>query len=220
MTITVTDDDGAVGSDTLTVTVFNVAPTINTLSTSSSNPQFVLPGVHGVMFTADFTDPGWLDTHTASWDYGEGSIEAGTVVEENTPPDSTGDATGQHICSAPGLYTVTLTITDDGATDTMTTTVNVVTVEEAVIDTNNYVQTLPDDAFSKKAKNQKTTLDNKFSAVLEKLDADEYMGAINQLESIRKLVDGMGNDWITDPMAQLHLCMKIDDIIAYLTMLL
>ena len=68
--LTVIDDDGGVGTDTLTVTVNNVAPTASIDSMTQPNPQFILPIVHELSFDGSFTDPGWLDTHTSTWNFG------------------------------------------------------------------------------------------------------------------------------------------------------
>jgi PKD repeat protein len=92
--VTVTDDDGATGSDTVDVTVNNIAPTIGYMLFTG---EFVgLP----VYFTADFTDPG-ADSHTIEWDFGDGK----PVVEDTL--------TLEHIYVAVGDYTVTLTVMDD-----------------------------------------------------------------------------------------------------------
>lgn len=214
VTVTVTDDDGGASSDTLTVTVTNVAPTVTEVGLDQPNEQFILPSVHAINFTATYTDPGWLDTHTASWNWGDGSpLEAGTVTETA----GSGTVTGSHIYSTPGDYTVSVTVTDDdlGHT-TKTLTLHVVTPEEAVQDMNNYIQDLPDEAFDKKPSQTKKTLDNMLNAVLDKLLLEEYNGAINQLTSIRGKMCGDKNDWITDPEALIHLQMKINDITTYL----
>ncbi len=84
------------------------------------------------------------------------------------------------------------------------------------MDINAHIQGLDDEAFIKKVANQEKALGNKFSAIQDKFAENEYEGAINQLESIRALMDGIGIDWITNPTAQYHLMMKIDDIIAYI----
>lgn len=221
ITLTGVDDDTGFSSDTIIVTVENVAPSITSLFTSQSNPQFILPDVHEISFTAEFTDPGWLDTHVALWDYGDGTVVPGCVAEENLFPDSTGTVTGTHTYAAPGSYTVTLTVTDDdGGFTTDSIVLNIVTVEEAVADTDDYIQGLPDEAFSKKADQQKKTFMNMFQAVQDKLSLSEYQGAINHLTVIYGLVDGEGKDWVTDAVAQSHLQMKINDIIDYLTLLL
>lgn len=216
-----TDDDGESGTDTLTVTVYNVAPTVAAPSSDQPNPQFILPGVHETTFTATFSDPGWLDTHTAVWEWGDGSTNPASVSEEHAYPDSTGTCTGSHTYMTPGTYTVTIKVTDkDGDTGQNSMTITVITVEEAVQDTSDYIQSLPDSAFKGKADQTKKALGNMFSAVLDKLALGEYLGAINQLNSIRDKADGVGPDWIIDPTAQGHVCMKIDDINAYLITLL
>ena len=59
--------------------------------------------------SADFTDPGILDTHTAEFDWGDGTTSAGTVTES----DGSGSVTGVHTYVTPGVYTITLTVTDN-----------------------------------------------------------------------------------------------------------
>ena len=58
---------------------------------------------------ASFTDASTDDTHTASWDWGDGQNSIGTVTEEN----GSGTVAGSHTYAAAGVYTVTLTVTDD-----------------------------------------------------------------------------------------------------------
>jgi predicted extracellular nuclease len=59
--------------------------------------------------TVSFTDPDRLDTHTATWDWGDGATSAGTVTEAS----GSGTITGSHAYATPGVYPVTVTV-DDG----------------------------------------------------------------------------------------------------------
>ncbi|MFX1255897.1 MAG: PKD domain-containing protein [Promethearchaeota archaeon] len=107
VTLTATDDDGGVGTDTLTVTVYNVAPTIE-----AGDDQVVYSG-DTVSFNGSFSDPGLLDTHTIVWDLGDGTSVTDTL-------------TFDHIYLVANTYTVTLTVTDDDGgigMDTLTVTV-------------------------------------------------------------------------------------------------
>ena len=114
VTLTLTDTQGAVGTDTLVLSVENLAPTLAALSNQSVETG------ETVAFTAAFTDPGALDTHTAVIDWGDGTVEAGTVDA------SGGTVSGSHAYTAAGMFTVTVTLTDDdGGTVVQTFTVTV-----------------------------------------------------------------------------------------------
>jgi PKD repeat protein len=68
-----------------------------------------------VSISGTFTDQDTADTHTAVWDWGDSATSDCTVTE--------GDDTvnGLHTYTTPGIYTVTLTVTDSsGASDTET----------------------------------------------------------------------------------------------------
>ncbi len=114
ITVTLMDDDGGADTTTTSLTVNNVTPTVN-----AGLDQTVNDGTE-LSFTGVFTDPGTLDTHTILWDFGDGNTITGTLT---TP----------HTYTGPGVYTVTLTITDDdgGVTqDTLQVTVNEVSIPE------------------------------------------------------------------------------------------
>jgi hypothetical protein len=67
-------------------------------------------------FTADFTDDGEPDTHAATWDWGD-SGGCDTAGPSPAPPEACAvdghTVTGSHAYAAPGVYQVSLTVTDD-----------------------------------------------------------------------------------------------------------
>ncbi|UCF15494.1 MAG: right-handed parallel beta-helix repeat-containing protein [Phycisphaerales bacterium] len=140
-TATVEVSDGQVTADaTASVTVNNVAPTVSIDTVISPIPEMILPGDE-LSFTGSFTDSGWLDIHTALWDFGDDSTASGTLTQENEEPDATGAATAEHIYTAYGEYTVTLQVTDDdGATGTDTVEITVVSVQDVVQDIIDYIE--------------------------------------------------------------------------------
>ena len=66
VTLRVTDTGGLVGTDSLVVAVSNVAPSVSITASA-----IVVEQGQSITFTGVFTDPGWADTHTVLWDYGE-----------------------------------------------------------------------------------------------------------------------------------------------------
>jgi hypothetical protein len=219
ISVKVTDDDGGIGTAGTTVRVNDLDPVLSAITMDQPNPQFILPLVHTLDFSVSFTDIGTEDTHTAVWDWDDGTTSSGTVSESG----GSGTVTGSHVYSSPGTYYVEATVTDDdGGSDTAIIMVEVVDADEAITDLNDYIQGLDDDCFKNKADNRKNSVDNKITAILKILENENLNAVINTLRyDIRDKADGLvdgwtGDDWITEKTAQEHICMKIDDIIAYL----
>jgi hypothetical protein len=219
VTVTVTDDDGGSDTESTKITVNNVDPVVVSVTVDQPNTEFVLSIVHALNFTGTFTDNGTMDTHTAVWDWGDTTTAPGTVDESG----GSGTVAGEHVFSAPGVYTVTLTVTDDDTgAHYNSTEVVVVTFEEATNITNDYIQSLPDGAFKDKVDQRKMTMDNMFSTIDNMWDAGQIQGIIRYMNNnIRSKCDGTidgkpNDDWILDSFAQSHICMKIDDMTAYL----
>lgn len=59
--------------------------------------------------TATFADPDIVDTHTAIWDWGDGSLSTGNVTESN----GSGNVAGAHAYNQAGDYIVTLKVIDN-----------------------------------------------------------------------------------------------------------
>ncbi|MEN8239625.1 MAG: PKD domain-containing protein, partial [Actinomycetota bacterium] len=111
VTLTVEDDNGLSDTTDSTVTINNVAPDVGPITGLPTEP--IATGAT-VDAQADFTDPGFDDTHEANWDWGDGITETGTIIGIG------GSITtfGSHAYDEPGIYSIYLTVTDDdgGAT--------------------------------------------------------------------------------------------------------
>jgi PKD repeat protein len=105
ISVQVTDSGGLSATDQTTVEVLNVAPAIGPI-TAPLDPVQVNTAINT---SSDFADAGVLDTHTAVWEWGDGSTSAGTVTEA----DGAGSVAGSHTYTAAGVYTLRLMVTDD-----------------------------------------------------------------------------------------------------------
>jgi hypothetical protein len=215
VTLRVTDTRGASDTASTTVTVNNVAPNVSIDYLEQPNPQFILPLVHTLTFHANFTDPG-CDTWDYTWDFDDGT----TITGSTGMPGSLSES---HIYEAAGNYTVLLEVMDDdGGYGSATMEIHVADAAEAKHDLNEYIQGLPDSAFKGNAAQRKNALDNMFKALDSKIEHEAWNGFIQDItNNVRSKADGYvdgnpSNDWITEETAQQHICMKIDDLVAYI----
>jgi M6 family metalloprotease-like protein len=95
VTVEVTDGPNT-DTDSITVTVNNVAPTVNPITAPLEPVKVGVP----VNFIGTFSDPGTEDTHTIEWDFGDDTGTSGTL-------------TPVHPYEDPGVYKITLTVKDD-----------------------------------------------------------------------------------------------------------
>ena len=94
ITVCVADDDGGEDCAALELTVENLPPSVD------AGPDQTSEAGQDVAFSGLYTDPGVLDTHTVTWDFGDGGTADGTLNPT-------------HSYNTPGTFTVTLTVTDD-----------------------------------------------------------------------------------------------------------
>ncbi len=122
VTLRVTDPEGSSSTDTATVTVDNVVPTV----TVDAITAIVEGGTATV--TGTVTDPGWLDTMSATIDFddGAGPVPLALALVENTPPLVTYSFSTTKQYGDNGSYTVSVEATDDdGGPDTGSATASV-----------------------------------------------------------------------------------------------
>jgi hypothetical protein len=108
VTITATGSDGNTAVALFTLTVNNVPPSLTGLN--SSNPTVDAPSPDGnVSLTGTFTDPGVLDTHTVTVDWGDGTAPQ-TLA---TVDEAHGQFSADHHYANGGIYTIHATVSDN-----------------------------------------------------------------------------------------------------------
>jgi hypothetical protein len=95
------------GSTSLTIAGTNVAPSVTNLTATPTLTLVLLPQ-ETVAFSGHFSDPGVLDSHTATWSFGDGATSSSSYL-----PGGSGSPAASHAYAAAGTYTASLTVVDD-----------------------------------------------------------------------------------------------------------
>jgi hypothetical protein len=133
VTLTVTDSFGATGTTSMPMNVGSDSPETGTINIGNAPPAVnalnieVLAGQDADLF-GRFIDPGWKDSHSASWSVDTVPLAA-TLQEDNLAFMSTGIVTGTltapgQPCEINGTLTVTDNSEDPGSDDFIITVIN------------------------------------------------------------------------------------------------
>ncbi|NLO36357.1 MAG: hypothetical protein GX112_08390 [Clostridiaceae bacterium] len=191
-TFTVTDNWGASGSDEVVITVNNVAPVVQIDHVRDelgaeigSDVPVTLVGLK-TSLTGSFTDAGSADTHSASIDWGDGTVDTDLAQFGDSTGGITGFFSDTHIYTVPGVNTIQSRVTDDdGGIGTQSVSVTVVDASGALVRVIDLLMPLADNPDIQTAMDwlqgeQDGLAEN---GALDMLDRDEPFAAILMLKS-------------------------------------
>ena len=125
--VQVIDNNGGLGTASMTVHVLNVAPIVKTPEKIYAYP------CSPITLIGHFTDPGWCDTHTGTWLFGDCSETKMAVINEtHNAPAGKGTATASHTYKKCSTYHAEcMIIDDDGGSGKSQTIVEVIALKNA-----------------------------------------------------------------------------------------
>lgn len=173
VTVGATDDGGMTGTASQTIVGTNVAPTAKIAKVDTGSP-LVLTTQQSVGFTGSFSDPGVLDSHVVTWNFGDGTTSTASYGAGGAASFS-----ASHAFSSTGSFNVTLTVADDdGGVGVASTTVVVQTPAQALKSIASYVGGL-----SSLTSGQRNSLEAKLNAAAASSDRGDTTAAHNQINA-------------------------------------
>ena len=175
--LTVTDDNGATSTATMTFVIGNVAPTASI--TGAAGPGTPILTGDTVTFTASATDPGTADVLAYSWTFGDGSSGTGS--------------TSTHVYTAAGSYSVKLTVSDgDGGSGTATTSVTIESATSYAEDARDEASAAPTSSY--KSSSDKTKIVNGLDEIADHIAAGETKDALKDIKTLETTVKNKVTD--------------------------
>ncbi len=184
VTFSATDDGGMTGTTSMIVIGTNVPPTAKINGVTSATSQLVYVPQQLLNFSGSFTAPGTADKHTVVWDFGDGSH-----TTTNLPAGGGQAVSTTHAYGSAGTYHVTLSVGDgEGGTGAASTTVSVLTPQQAVGAISGYMQRL-----SGLNKGQKNSLQAKLDAATDSIARGDTTSANSQLNAFLHELNAYAN---------------------------
>ncbi len=119
ITLTDTDKDAGVGTASTSVVVQNVAPLVSQLSVADAGGAATMTPNSPITLTGAFVDPGTLDTHVVTVNWGDGTTANPDIQTFSTLPAGVLTFAYDHTYTLPGAFTISVTVTDkDGGVGT------------------------------------------------------------------------------------------------------
>ncbi len=189
-TLQAKDDGGMTGLASVTIAGANVSPSVSSITQSA---PLVVTAHESISFGSSFSDPGRLDSHTATWNFGDGATSTTSYG-----PGGSAVLSAAHSYGVAGTYPVTLKVTDDdGGIGQATANVTIQTTQVALSKMAGYVQNIGtlnagqrnsliaklNAASASATRGDTTAMNNQLNAFLNELQADVNAGRISGPDS-------------------------------------